>query len=68
MSLVNNMHRASKSSFHAEPAAVTVSSILHEGLPHDVSSIPHKKIKRICCIGAGYVVSYASFYLSLQHY
>lgn len=46
-----------------EPVLVNVSKVLHPDpeaarrrLYEDIDSIPHKKIKKICCIGAGYVV------------
>jgi hypothetical protein len=50
-----------------EPVVVNVSKVLHPDpeiarrrLYEDIDSVPHKKIKKICCIGAGYVVSVAA--------
>lgn len=39
-----------------------------EGLRNqdDFSSVPYKKIKKICCIGAGYVVGLLQSNISLQ--
>lgn len=61
-SLVTTHKRGPSTSFSHDPEPVLVKvhhldpEAARRRLHHDLDSIPHKKIIKICCIGAGYVV------------
>lgn len=62
----STVHHRQKPSFSHDPEPVVVKvpkgphldpEAARRRLFEDIDSVPHKKIKKICCIGAGYVVS-----------